>query len=91
MDKPTALQEYLRRLWSRRLHVAILGCIAGLLQKKLGLNLSIDELLVALSPLASFVLGESYVDAQKVKQPRASSATVNVNPPKSATLGSNDE
>lgn len=61
------LKNFLGSLASRKFLLALLGAIVTILNRKLGLDLTADELILINSILASFILIEGYGDAQSRK------------------------
>ena len=61
------LKTFLGSLASRKFLLALLGAIVTILNRKLGLDLTADELILINSILASFILIEGYGDAQSRK------------------------
>ena len=57
----------MRKPWwkSKKVWSAGIAFLVAILNEALGIGLDAEELLVAISPLLVYILGESYVDAHK--------------------------
>ena len=60
------MKQYLLKLTSRRFLLAILAVIIPVINQEFGLDLNTATVIAIIGGLASFIIGESHVDAKKI-------------------------
>lgn len=60
------MKQYLLKLTSRRFLLAILAVIIPVINQEFGIDLNTATIIAIIGGLASFIIGESHVDAKKI-------------------------